>query len=119
MCVMMLVGCGSNELSEKFDETLIKEEVQAIIHNLNNNNYEEVISKGDSILQKELSVNELKDVWEDVSEDLGSFVELVSVSCEEKNNIAGATVIAKYENSRAQFSMSFNEEMKLVGIYMR
>lgn len=119
LCAAILVGCGADKLSDKYSEDTLKKEVEGIIDSFNNEKYEEVILKGDENLQSQLTSDKLKEVWESVSPRLGEYKELSKIAFQEKDEAAIVVAIAKYEKSKVQFTMSFNEDMKLIGIYMK
>lgn len=119
LCGAMLVGCGVSKLSDKYSEDTLKKEVEIIIENFNEGQYEEIILKGDEVLQSKLTADALKQAWESVSPKLGSYEEISKIAFQEKDGVAVVVAIAKYENSKVQFTMSFNEDMKLVGIFMK
>ena len=119
LCFTVLTGCGIGKLSDKYSEDTLKKEVEGIIDNFNNGQYEDIIAKGDEVLQSKLRSDQLKDVWEGISPKLGSYEEISKIAFQEKDGIAVVVAIARYENSKVQFTMSFNEDMKLVGIYIK
>lgn len=119
LCFTLLAGCGTGKLSEKYSEEVLKSEAEGIIEDFNNNEYAEIIDKGDDNLQSQLTADQLKGVWEQVSPKLGAYEGVSKIVFAEKDGIATVVALAKYENSKIQFTISFNEEMKLVGIYLK
>lgn len=119
LCFTMLVGCGAGKLSDNFSEDTLKSEAEAIIDNFNNKQYEEVINRGDENLKSKLTADQLKEVWEQVNSKLGDYEEISKITFKEKDGIVSVVALAKYENSKAQFTMSFNEDMELVGIFLK
>ena len=113
------VGCGAAKLSDKFNEDTLKSESESIIESFNNEQYEDIINKGDDNLKSQLTADQLKEVWDQVSEKIGDYQGISKIAFKEKEGIASVVVLAKYENSKAQFTMSFNEDMQLVGIFLK
>ena len=119
LCFTMLVGCGAGKLSDNFNEETLKSEAEAIIDNFNNNQYEEIINKGDENLKSQLTADQLKEVWEQVAPKLGDYDGISKIAFKEKDGTVAVVALAKYENSKAQFTMSFNEDMQLIGIFLK
>ena len=119
LCIGMLAGCGAGNLSELYSEEVLKSEAEAIIDDFNNRNYEDIILRGDTILQEQLTAEQLQSVWEQVEPQLGAYEGISKIAFKEKDGNVSVVTIAKYENSKLQFTTSFNENMQLIGIFLK
>ena len=50
---------------------------------------------------------------------LGQYEEISKVAFTEKDGNATVIAIAKYTENKVQFTVSFNESMELIGIYIK
>ncbi|MGL4338435.1 MAG: DUF3887 domain-containing protein [Turicibacter sp.] len=119
MVCVMLVGCGAQKLSEGFSEEELRVAAEAIIYDFNNNAYDEVVARGNENLQSQLSSQQLEKAWNMVGSDLGQYKELVNIVFVERDDIVSVVAVAKYENKKVQFTLSFDSEMKLAGVYIK
>lgn len=119
LSLSILVGCGAPKLSEDFKEEELKSAAEEIIADFNTEKYDDVISKGTEDIQSQLTASQLEQAWNTVGKDLGNYEELSKVAYTEKDGIATVIAIAKYENKKIQFTISYDKDMKLCGIYMK
>ena len=75
---------------------------------------------GSDELKKALTAEKLKEVWQGINGTLGQYEEIVTkVAFTEKDGNATVIAIAKYTENKVQFTVSFNESMELIGIYIK
>ncbi len=118
LCIMMLGGCGAKKLSSAYSEDKLKAASEEIIKDLNNEKYDAVVAKFNSDLKDKLSANKLEEVWVNYK-SLGKYDSISKIAFQEKDNYAVVVAIAKYEKGKVQFTLSFNKDMELVGIFMK
>ena len=103
------------QVKEKDIETKIKE----VINNLNNDKYDEIVNASSVALKAQLPKDKIKEAWEPLQEHLGKYKEISKISFQEKDGLAIVIAIAQYEEGKVQFTLSYDEDMKLAGIYMK
>ncbi|MEG1480833.1 DUF3887 domain-containing protein [Clostridium sp.] len=118
-CGIVITGCGASKLSDNYSEDKLKIAAEETINNLNNENYDEIVNSGTEELKSGLSQDKIKEAWIPLKEKLGNYKEVSKISFQEKDGIAVVVAIAEYENGKAQFTLSYNKDMKLAGIYMK
>lgn len=118
-CGIIIVGCGAQKLSSNYSEEKLKAAAEETINNLNNDKYDEIVNSSSAILKAQLPKDKIKEVWAPLQEHLGSYKEISKISFQEKDGIAIVTAIAEYEEGRVQITLSYDKDMKLVGIYMK
>ncbi|MDQ0150913.1 DUF3887 domain-containing protein [Eubacterium multiforme] len=118
-CVSLFVGCGASKLSSNYSEDKLKSASEEVITNLNNGKYKDVINTGSDELRKQLPEAKLKEAFEGVKNKVGKYESIEKMSFQEKDGVAVVIAIAKYENGKVQFTLSYDKDMKLVGIYMK
>ena len=117
--IMTLVSCQSSELSDKYDKEKLNVKVEEVINDMNTCDYDSVISIGDENLKSKITSEQLNDAWVSRSSNIGEFNDISKIVYQEKDGLAVAIAIAEYENDKVQFTLSFNENMELCGIYIK
>lgn len=114
----MLGGCGAKKLSSAYSEDKLKAASEEIINDLNNEKYDDVVAKLNKDLKKGLPASKLKEVWSNFK-NLGKYDSISKMVFQEEKDCVVVVSIAKYEKGKVQFTLSFNKNMELVGIYMK
>ncbi|MDD3361931.1 MAG: DUF3887 domain-containing protein [Hespellia sp.] len=120
--VVMLAGCSSasTELSDQFDEETVKAEAMKSIDLFNSKDYQGIIDMGSDEMKESITADEFKKQSDPYLDKNGSFKEIVKTvvlgSENKKTNesYGGVVMIGKYENGKIQFTIGFDEEMKLI-----
>ena len=109
-CVM-LVGCSSKKLSDDFNEEELKTTTENVIQMLCNAEYDQIKEMlGQQLIDAGVT-EKIKEVWEPMAKDLGKF--------DSYDKEATVVIISKFENGKAQFTISYNKDMKLTGFYIK
>ena len=107
--------------SERFSEEKVTEQAKLIIQYLDNEDFEALKPLMAQVLLRNESA--IRDARAALSEDFGNFQswgKFYIVEAEQLGqHIAVVDVSAVYENVSVTYRLSFNEEMLLVGLYMR
>ncbi|SHK64322.1 Protein of unknown function [Anaerocolumna jejuensis DSM 15929] len=125
MSAVLLSGCSSTKLSDSFDKDTVEKSAKQVIEDLNNDDYDSVISMFRDDLKEELTAGSLKDAATKTYGNAGKFEKYKSVSIlgqkvkSTKEDCAVAIVVANYEKQKVEFTLSFDTDMKLIGLYMK
>ena len=124
LVMIMLIGCSSQSLSDKFDEDKVKSSAKNAITLFSNGEYDKFNELTREDLKAGLSSDVLNDAKAQVMPNAGAFVEFSSESVvgqKDKDGIefATAVIVTKYENQKVTYTISFDENMKLVGFYLK
>lgn len=119
LCLFMFVGCSQGKLSENFNEDELTKAAEVVVNNLNANNYSEIIANSSDELKSALSANKLEEAWVGFNSNIGKFDSITKMSFGEKDGYAIVIVNTKYENAKVTFTLSYDKEMKLSGIFMK
>ena len=125
LVLVLFVGCSSPKLSEKFDENTVKASAQNAIRLLNDGEFEKFctdLPRED--LKAGFTVDVMKNAIAQIMPNAGAFVEFSSESVVEQkdkdgNVFAVSVIVAKYENQKVTYTISFDENMKLIGFYLK
>lgn len=114
-----LVGCSSNKLSAAFDEAKLKTASQDIVQMLCNKEYDKLEEQMGQELKDAGATEQIKELWEPTSQTLGAFDSYEKEAVVGKENQATVVTIAKFKDGKAQFTITYNEDMKLTGFYIK
>ena len=127
MLAGILAGCGGNQkLSDKFDEGEVKEAAREVIEILNDGDVDTLVDeKWNTVMKSMVGKELLKDEVLPIIEELGAFAEFDreavtgSRDRDTEQDFAVAVVKVKYEKRKAQFTISFDEDMKVGGFFVK
>lgn len=119
---MGLTGCQSKdtELSDKFDEETVKSEAMKAIELFNERDYEGIREMGTEEFKEILSVEGYQEQCDPFLDKRGEFKEIektVVMGSKDKKSgadYAGIVMVGAYEDGKIQFSIGFDEDMKLI-----
>lgn len=118
ICVGILVGCGATKLSDKYSEETLKSSTETVIKNMDSGNFKEIENMMADKLKEAVPTDKLKAVWESLPKT-GKYEKISKIVFQEKDGYAVVVAIAKFENSNVQYTLSYDTDMKLVGIYLK
>lgn len=118
ICVGILVGCGATKLSDKYNEETLRTSTEAVIKNMDSGNFQAIEEVMSDKLKEAVPTDKLKAVWESLPKT-GKYEKISKIVFQEKDGYAVVVAIAKFENSNVQYTLSYDKDMKLVGIYLK
>lgn len=119
LCLLMFAGCSEGKLSDDYSEDELKARAEEVINKLNDKNYSGILENSSDELKNSLPDNKLQEAWEGFSKDIGNYDSITKMTVAEKNGYGVVIANTKYESKKLTFTLSFNKEMKLSGIYMK
>lgn len=125
--VSLLFGCsGSQRLSDQFDEEEVKKAAEEVIETLNSGDIDALVDeRWSAVMKSALDEDGIKDQILPIIEELGEFEgfdqEAVTggKDADTEQEFAVAVIKAKYEKRKAQFTISFDEDMKVAGFFIK
>ena len=121
----LLIACTSQELSDAFDQETLEDTAGKTVELLNDRNFEDVTALVREDLQELLSAQQLETALEPVLDDYGTFEEIKSITmvgsndAETQEEFAVCVLICNYENGKATYTLTFDTEYQLVGLYLK
>lgn len=117
----ILVGCYSKKtvITESNSEERVKATSDEVISMICDEKYDKVIERMSANMKKQITEDKLKEVWEPMKEKLGEFEQISEVNYIKKGKIITVVEIAKFEGGKAQFTITFNEDMEIEGLYLK
>lgn len=122
--VLVLSGCGSTKLAEAFDEDTVKEAAQEAIGYLTAGEYEKNIEMMSADMKEALTAEGLAANVETMNAQTGAFKEYKSIAVvgqqdSQGTDMAVAVVVAAFEKRNVTYTISFNTDMEVVGLWMK
>lgn len=128
LCLLLfLVGCGSSKLAENYDKDTIYEKAQEVIMLANEGKYDEITALAE--LPKDTTAEDfaklVEEGWNPILKDKGNFVEItqheIAGQHDKKTNqdYAVIAVAVKYEEGICVYTLYYNEDYELVGLYLK
>lgn len=122
---LLLCSCTVDPLSDQFDEAKLKRHAEEIIAIVNTKDYEAVLNCFRTDLRSNVTVQQLKDGLGGFLTDAGNYVKLTSftaagkMDASTKEDYAVTVNICEYENSSLIYTISFDENYELIGLYVK
>ncbi|RDY25756.1 DUF3887 domain-containing protein [Romboutsia weinsteinii] len=115
----MLAGCSNNKLSDAYDEEKLKADSKEIVAMIDEEKFDDVIARMSDKIATSISVEQIKEVWNPMKEKLGAFKKISKEVVVGNDNLATVVVVADFEGGKAQFTITYNEEMQLEALYLK
>lgn len=125
LILIILTACSPKPLPDKFDEGKVKSSAENIITLFSNEEYEKITN--DFIredLKAALTADVLSGAKSKIMPNAGNLVEfsnssIVAQKDKAGNDFVAAVVVAKYKDQTVTYTLSFDENMKLIGFYLK
>ena len=120
LAALFLTGCSQNQLSDKFDEETVKEEAEKAVELFNERDYQGIIDMGDENMKNSITAEQFAEASDPYLDKCGEFQEIgktvVLGSTDEDTGMdyGGVVMIGNYADGKIQFTIGFDEDMKLV-----
>ena len=121
---LLLSGCRGGSLAPVFDAEAVEQSAREVVLMLNQQDSEGLLALSDDRLAEVLTQDVMADIYDALAEG-GAFEEFgqfrVSGITDEasREDFAVVVLVAKYQKRSFVFTISFNEQMELVGLYYR
>lgn len=119
----MLSACNSTKLAASFDKETVEASSKQVIEYLNSGDYDSVNAMVREDGKEYLSSEILSNAVEKTYGKAGSFVEYKDINIigrkEKKADYAVVIVKAKYEKKNVLFTISFDSNLDVIGLYMK
>ena len=118
-------GCG-NKLSDKFDEEEVKEAAETMINQVNSGELKDVYENTFApVMRQGIEYEQLQENLDYVFDKLGEFESYEKISVvggqdkDTETPYAVVVLLAKYEEGKAQYTVTFDTGMKCIGFYVK
>lgn len=124
MMIFMLSGCSSTKLADAFDEETVKKTAQEAIDYMIAGEYEKTAAMMDSVMQEALPAESLGEVMGTMNGKTGAFREYKSIAVvgqqgAQGEDMAVVVLVAAFEKCNVTYTVSFDADMKIAGLWMK
>lgn len=123
--LLLLAACGAQPLPEQFEEETVKTSAEQAIAFFNEQDYQSILDMGSAEFQEALTLEEFANQCDPYLEKCGTFKEisktifLGNVDKETQAAYGGVVMVGSYEKGTIQFTIGFDEDMKLIQFLIR
>lgn len=123
--VLALASCSAVKLADIYDEAQVTARGKEVVEVINTQDYDAVNAQLRQDLQGALSSEKLKDAWDNLLTEAGSFEDYSGVtvigqkSQSTGEDYAAAVLTCKYENATRVFTIIMDKDLAVVGMYMK
>lgn len=122
---LTLLGCTAKSLPDGFDADQVTQKATEVVRLSTDGDYDAVISMLRDDLKSAVTADQLKEGWAPAYEKAGAFVEI------SKTNLTGtadqttgeeyavAQVLVKHADANLLYTLSFDQDLALVGLYLK
>ena len=120
-----LIGCAGKPLPEGFDKDEVGSAAEEIVGLATAGDYDSIISLMRADLQSAITADQLRDGWAAVYEKVGAFDGVTKIAfsgtADETtgDEYAVAQVLVKHANASLVYTLSFDKDLALVGLYLK
>lgn len=122
---LSLFACGAKPLPEGFDADEIGTSAEEIVGLATMGDYESIIGYMRDDLKGAITADQLKEGWAPIYEKAGAFVSITKTAltgAADKTTgeeYAVAQVLVKHEKASLVYTLSFDKDMMLIGLYLK
>lgn len=123
--LLSLAACSSSKLADIYKEDDVVSKAKTVVETINTQDYDSVVAFVRSDLQTQLTADTLKTAWKTQLDESGAFKEYKSVvtygqkSKSTGEDYAVCVLVCTYENATRTFTLSFDKDLSVVGMYMK
>jgi len=117
MLMLLLAACGGNKVDDATAEKYITQ-AEEIVALLNEQHYEEIHAKFNDEMKAGLPVEDMEELTP-IIEESGNFQEMDKASVEEEDGLYVTVLVAKYSNENRVFTITFNEDEEVAGLFIK
>ena len=118
-----LVSCGQKSLPDGFDGDEVLKSARGVVEQLSKKDYTGVVEQFSSVMEG-LDEKTLSETMEQKLDDLGEFVsvsseDLTGGSLEKTGDFATAVLVCEYQHGSATYTISFDKDGWICGLYVK
>lgn len=125
LSLLILTACNSNEIPEGFTETELNSKAEGIVSLLNENKIDEVYSMFRTDIQAMIKLEDLEVIIQDKYDQVGTFNEISQIAITDTKDpntseiYAVVIIVCDHVDGKSTYTLSFNEELEIVGFFIK
>ena len=122
---MGMIACAGGKLPEGFDKDEVGSAAEEIVGLATTGDYDSIINALRDDLKSSITADQLKEGWAPLLEKAGAFDSITkTVFSSTKDKTTGeeyavVQLMAKHENANLIYTLSFDKDLALVGLYLK
>ena len=122
---MGMIACAGGKLPEGFDKDEVGSAAEEIVGLATTGDYDSIINALRDDLKSSITADQLKEGWASLFEKAGAFDSITkTVFSSTKDKTTGeeyavVQVLAKHANANLIYTLSFDKDLALVGLYLK
>lgn len=118
LCLVCMSGCQKH-VDKNIKAELINK-AEDIMQKMLNHQYEKVIEQGATIFRIQVSAKQLESGWNSIPDVYGKYLGIDrAIITELAPNGYRIVIVVNFEKYKAQYTMAFDDELKLIGIFFK
>ncbi len=119
LCALLaLTACGAS-VPEGMSEDQVQEAAEATVQQLEDEDYTALMDSMTQKMQQAVTQEEWEATWAPVHSQLGAMEKIGSHNLAAKDGMAVDVVKVTYENGSLTFTLSYDPDYQLAGLYMK
>lgn len=115
--IVLFTACQKTNVDSETEEKYV-EKGKEVVEALLDLDYETVYEQFNGQMQRELPVEDMHELTP-VIEDAGEFEKIETTAIEERDGIYVTVIVTKHEEGKLGFTVSFEENGKVAGVYIK
>ncbi|WP_417088318.1 DUF3887 domain-containing protein [Eubacterium maltosivorans] len=107
------------KLDPAFNEDTLKQEAEKVIDEWNNQDFDAMAAEIADNVRDKLTADVLKDAWNQAMPKLGEFSSVKQTEIAPNGKSALVVAVTEYENGKAQFTIGFDQNMKIDNFFIK
>jgi hypothetical protein len=124
LCAVLCAGlcaCGKQPLADSFDESTVQNDATTLIGAINEGSYELAYNTFSDEMKNALSLEDFTSTFSALVQSKGAFRDFrsadVSGAKQDGKDFASCIVISEYENGSLAFTVTYDTDEKVAGLY--
>ena len=120
-----MIACAGGKLPDGFDKDEVGSAAEEIVGLATTGDYDSIINALRDDLKSSITADQLKDGWASIYEKAGAFESITKTTLTGAKDsttdeeYAVAQVLVKHANANLVYTLSFDKDMMLIGLYLK
>ena len=111
---------SSTPESSVYNEETVKAELTAVVEQFDNYDFEPIFERMTPEMQEALvDVGGVEVTWAPIAEQVGALVEIEDIAMQESEGYMVSQALVKYENGEMVVQVTWDEDMKIAGLFFK
>lgn len=120
LCLLLLLlqGCTKQNIDPTVENEL-KNKAETVVEQINQDRFEQIVEEASVTFQLNATADFLKQEWEKIPDVYGKYLGIDKYYIRKLDYLYQVKVIINYENYKAQYTLGYDENLKLIGVFFK